>query len=173
MTPDEIYKKYKDSVFRVCRRYATNDLDAEDMLQEAFIKIFRAYDDFEKKAKIFTWIYRIATNTCIDQIRSAKRNKADSIDYLEEIPCKNTKQDVTEIHLTLNKLMKSFSKENREILFYYHIEGLKHDEIAEIMGVTRVAITKRFKKLESKFKHLSSLMLILLLQKQFSGNIQQ
>ncbi len=172
MTPDEMYKKYKDSVFRVCRRYATNDLDAEDMLQESFIKIFRAYEGFDHKAKVFTWIYRIAVNTCLDQIRAAKRNKAESIDYLEEIPCKNTKRDITDIHLTLNKLLKSFSKENREMLFYYYAEGLKHDEIADIMGVSRVAISKRFKKLESRFKHLSSLMLILLLQKQFSGNIK-
>ncbi|MGL1934921.1 MAG: sigma-70 family RNA polymerase sigma factor [Fibrobacterales bacterium] len=160
MRPEEIYTAHKDGVFRICRRYTHCDHDAEDLLQETFIKVFRSIDSYDGTSQMFTWIYRIATNNCLDYLRSKKGKDALSIDYIEEIPCKNVGREDTDRNLTLQKILKTFNKESRELLFLFYIEGLNHGEIADIMGVSRVAITRRIKRLEAKFPDLAAIMIV-------------
>jgi RNA polymerase sigma factor (sigma-70 family) len=160
MKPEEIFAEHKNGVFRICRRYTNCDQDAEDLLQETFIKVFRSIDSYDGTSKMFTWVYRIATNHCLDYIRAKKRKDTLSIDYIEEIPCKNIGREDSDRLMTLEKILKTFNKESRELLFLFYIEGLNHAEIADIMGVSRVAITRRLKRLEGRFPELAAIMIV-------------
>jgi RNA polymerase sigma-70 factor (ECF subfamily) len=67
--------KYQQMVFRVCRGFVVYKEDADDLMQETFIKAFRALDTFNQQAAFSTWIYRITLNTCLNYKRKNERNR--------------------------------------------------------------------------------------------------
>ena len=67
--------KYQTQVYRLCFRMAGNAEDAADLTQETFIKAWRSLEGFQFKAAFSTWLYRLASNVCLDHLRSAKRSR--------------------------------------------------------------------------------------------------
>src|SRR5262245_60439839 len=65
----EIVLKYQDRIYNLCRHMLGNAQDAEDAAQDVFLKAYQALPKFQPHASLFTWLYRIATNTCIDYRR--------------------------------------------------------------------------------------------------------
>jgi RNA polymerase sigma-70 factor (ECF subfamily) len=70
-----LVEKYQQMVFRVCRGFVVYKEDADDLMQETFIKAFRALDTFNQQAAFSTWIYRITLNTCLNYKRKNERNR--------------------------------------------------------------------------------------------------
>lgn len=70
-----LVEKYEQMVFRVCRGFAVFTEDADDLMQEVFIKAFRALDTFNQQAAFSTWLYRITLNTCLNYKRKNERNR--------------------------------------------------------------------------------------------------
>ncbi len=71
----QLVTAYEKSIYRVCWRFFMNEEDSLDAVQEVFLKVYRAVDRFEGRASLKTWIYRIATNTCISIAEKKKREK--------------------------------------------------------------------------------------------------
>lgn len=71
----EIYDLLGKKIYNTCLNYLQNESDAEDCTQEIFVEVFRSAENFKEDSALSTWIYRIAINKCIDQIRSSKRKK--------------------------------------------------------------------------------------------------
>ena len=154
LKPHEIYNDYKDSVFRVCFKYTKNQEEAEDLMQEAFIKIFKNLSKFKGDSKLFTWIYRVATNVCIDYFRAQKNKRTLSIEDFHEVLQSNLSSEGDDARLTLEKILSNLDENTREIIFLYHFEGLSHQEIGEVMGVSRVTVTKRLLKVQKEIQLL-------------------
>lgn len=140
-----IMLRHEDRVFSVCLRI-TGDRDrALDATQETFLTVFRKAGQFKGDAALGTWIYRIAVNTCYDQLRKAKRRRTDPIpDYLDPVD-PSAEGDIDsaalrpEIRAALDKLPVDF----RAAVVLSDIEGMSMSEVAQVLGVPAGTVKSR------------------------------
>lgn len=133
--------------------------DAEEVLQEAFVKAFFSIKNFKGNASFYTWLYRIVFNMAIDVKRKQKRRGGDKLelteDRLEEqnihapgLGVTHFKQPDEEIMQkkefeTANALLNSLSNDHKEVITMREIDGLSYDEIAETLKVSRGTVMSR------------------------------
>lgn len=134
---DAVMRAHEDRVFSVCLRIMGDRDGALDSTQETFLTVFRKADQFKGTAALGTWIYRIAVNTCYDQLRKAKRRRADPLPEHVD-PADPTAEEALEaaalrpeIRAALDGLPFAF----RAAVVLSDLEGLSLPEIAEALGV--------------------------------------
>ncbi|MGL1901968.1 MAG: sigma-70 family RNA polymerase sigma factor [Fibrobacterales bacterium] len=167
---ESVYNQYSNLVYRVCLRY-TREIDTvQDLVQEIFLKAYKNIDAFNEQSRPGTWLHKIAVNHCIDYYRKCKRNREDSVDYLEDIfedqRFMTSKQ--TDAKMTLEKIFKSLNGELKEIVVLAFVEGLSHQDIADQLKQDRSSISKKIKKFqESMSSHrdviFNTLLIVLVL----------
>ena len=133
----ELYNKYSPVLFGICLRYTKERTEAEDILQESFIKIYENIDSFKSEGSLEGWLKRIVVNVSINHYRKKiKENTVstdDEITYEEIIP-ENIFSELTSKELI--SLIQLLPEGYRMVFNLYAIEGFKHNEIAEMMGYT-------------------------------------
>lgn len=134
---EEIYRRFGDRMKSIAYNHLGNVPDAEDAVQETFIKVHRAASTFTGEAAFSTWIYRILINTCYDLLRKRKRRPEESpIDDVVET-AKRTAPAVDDTkRLALRRLLEELPEQRRTVFELFEIEGLSHAEIASILGIT-------------------------------------
>lgn len=118
----------------VCNRYAGSREDAEDYLQEAFIKVFDKLDTFQFNGSLEGWIRRVVVHTCLNHLRSRKLY----LDISEEAPIPDHKTPNAMADLgeqDLMKLIQALPSGYRTVFNMYAIDGYDHAEIAETLGI--------------------------------------
>ena len=150
---DEIFEEYWQKVLRLCMGYVNNHDLANDLAQETFIKVWQHLPKFRNESSVGTWIFRIATNYCIRQIKSDKTVK--------QINPPNLLDDADDNHEVENntKLLYQYISELPEVdrlIISLELEDLDQSEIASIVGMSntnvRVRIHRIKKKIGDKFK---------------------
>jgi RNA polymerase sigma-70 factor (ECF subfamily) len=134
---EEIYRLYGERMKSIAYHHLGTISDAEDAVQESFLKIHRAAGSYSGEAALSTWIYRIVVNTCYDQLRKRKRRPDES--PLDELPAplERTASSVDDAkRLTLHKLLRELPAQRRSVFTLFEIEGLSHAEIGGILGIT-------------------------------------
>jgi RNA polymerase sigma-70 factor (ECF subfamily) len=114
-----------------------NSTDAEDLLQEVFLLVYNKMASFQGQAALGTWLYRIATNRCLDHLRSrTKRNqsKTDSLDQKERADVSGPRETTAE-RLDLDQCIANLPDSYRAAFILYDVQGFEHREVAEILGV--------------------------------------
>lgn len=133
----ELYEAYRVPLFRVCLRYANDRAEAEDMLQEGFIKIFQDLKHYRGAGAFGGWMRKVVVNIALQHIR--KRKKLFPPIDLQEVHEKfQTDED---IHSDLNaqaltQLVQQLPPGYRAVFNLYVIEGFSHKEIAAQLGIT-------------------------------------
>lgn len=133
----QLYEHYSKKMFAVCLRYAKSRLDAEDILQEAFIKVFANIERFRGECPLKQWIKRIVINTALKHNRS-KLYQYPAKDILElenYLPDK----DITLSNFNFNELLKLIQQlpDGCQAIFnLYAIEGYPHKEIAQMLDIS-------------------------------------
>ncbi|MEO6096433.1 MAG: RNA polymerase sigma factor [Fibrobacteria bacterium] len=155
MDLEAIFRKYGDFVYRTCCRYFRDPADAEDVAQEVFLKLHRRLGEFRGDSALTTWIYRIAANTCIDALRSRKshvRFEETGMDAMDTMVAANLASchgDASLARIDLGRILAETDDRTREILFLTLAEGCSHEDVGEVVGLSKSAITKiinRFQK---------------------------
>ena len=132
----KLYERYKDKMFAICVRYAKSIEEAEDVFQEAFVKVFKNIHQYNYKGSFDGWIRRIFVNTAITNYKVNKKRY-----YQEEIDVTDYERetfDVNESEFTMDELMKAISElpvGYRTVFNLYAVEGYKHKEIAEMLDI--------------------------------------
>jgi RNA polymerase sigma factor (sigma-70 family) len=132
----ELYDKYSPVLFGMALRYASCSTEAEDMLQEAFINIFKNINQYKGHGSFEGWMKRILINASIGYIRKYKKYLNDSFDDVQEIKVKGVSFEDSDF--TKDELLNAIHSlpEGFRIVFnLYAIEGYKHREIAEILDI--------------------------------------
>jgi RNA polymerase sigma-70 factor (ECF subfamily) len=131
----ELYNRYSPKMLSVCYRFAPSREDAEDMLQEGFIKIFTQIHTFQSKGAFEGWIRRIIVHTCINVL---KRNKKfnDSLD-LEHANQASSRENIPSIMQAKQvvECIRLLPVGYRTVLNLYAIEGYSHKEIGEMLEI--------------------------------------
>ncbi len=145
---NEIVLRYKGKVFNYISRMIHNPSDAEDLAQETFIRAYMSIHTFQSRASLNTWLFRIATNQCIDYSRRIKRSqiKITSLaqEYEDQEETEREIPDSTfdpqklilnhELHEILDQAILELPEKLRTIALLYDIEGLSYEEISGIVS---------------------------------------
>jgi len=130
----EIYETYSPKVHRLCLGYTGDTMEADDLLQEVFIKAWQNLDKFRGDSQISTWIYRIAVNTCLYHLRSQKNKK--SVDIDKAIIKKEEETDDKEQQIELlYKCISELSEADRLIITLL-LEEVPYHEIAAVTEIS-------------------------------------
>jgi RNA polymerase sigma factor (sigma-70 family) len=133
---EEMYRRLSPRMYAVCLRYAGNAEEAEDILQEGFIKVFKKLDSFRSEGSFEGWVRRIFVNTAIEHFRRKK--------YL--MPVTEKEENTIEGKYTsvlddlgakdIMALVQELSPGYRTVFNMYVVEGYTHKEIADILGIS-------------------------------------
>lgn len=129
---DAIFKKYHIAIFTLCYRFVRNESDARELTQDVFIKIHRNLRKFNEKSKLFTWIYRIVSNTCFSFRRSRRRS---STAYEPTAASTSLERQVT-MRVAIDKALLKLPERQRMCFLLRHYDGYSFKEIGSIMGIT-------------------------------------
>lgn len=132
---EEIYRRLGPRMKSVAWNHLGNATDAEDAVQETFLKIHRAASTYTGEASLATWVIRILVNTCFDVLRRRKRRIEEApLDAEPRLHVAATVDDAKRI--TLRKLLDELPEQRRTVFTLFEIEGLSHAEIGRILGIT-------------------------------------
>jgi RNA polymerase sigma-70 factor (ECF subfamily) len=138
-----IYQAYREPTMALCLHVAGRRPEAEDAVQETFLSVHRALGEFRGESKLSTWIYRIAVR---EAIRQRARRREDRSAALEEEPAAPPAGNPAlrrEQRDALARGLDRLSAEHRTVLSLFAIDGLTHQEIAEILGVPEGTVWSR------------------------------
>ena len=141
MAQRRLYEINKGKMFAVCLRYSRNRTDAEDILQEGFIKVFRDLHQYTGEGVFEGWMRKVIVNTALQHLRKQKRlptevtleNHEFHLNYKEDIFDNDLQENRTQ---ELLKLMQEMPDGFRTVLNLYILEGYSHQEISEICGIS-------------------------------------
>lgn len=156
-----LYEKYKVKLFMICLRYAAGRMEAEDFLQEGFIKIFRDLHQFNpERGSLSGWMQQVVRNTIFEHFRR-KRIKLSPVppeDLTEQFM---VQEDIfSTLHLQeLTALIQNLPPGYRTVFNMYIIDGYSHQEIAEVLGISvntsKTQLFKAKKMLRGQLQSLS------------------
>ena len=143
---DELVRRYQERIYATVYHMTSNHEDANDLAQESFIKGFQALKSFKGGSSFYTWLYRIAVNKTINFLKQRKNRSAMSLndvdfnaekdpDLVALISDKTPRRDAAlgELQKKLNEAMQKLSEPHRLVVTLHDVQGLAHEEIAEIM----------------------------------------
>lgn len=145
-----VYEANYPKVIRLCLGYTNGDaILSKDLTQEIFIKVWQNLETFRNQSSISTWIYRIAVNTCLIELRKKRTLRlSNHLNHLEQ----STESFVDDKETKLKQLYKCISRlktENKSIILL-ELEGLPQKEIAEIMGLSHETIRVRIHRVKNE-----------------------
>ena len=132
----ELYQKYSSKMLSVCYRFAHNREDAEDMLQEGFIKVFSQIHTFQNKGAFEGWIRRIVVHTCINHLKKNKKFN-ESVDIIHATSVQVREESVPSIVQAKQvvECIRILPIGYRTVLNLYAIEGYSHKEISDMLDI--------------------------------------
>ena len=157
----KLYNQYCDGMFAIAMRFVKDTMEAEDVVQEAFIKAFTKLHQYKGEVTFGAWLKRIVINKCIDTIKARKQHWAD----LEEVHLKvvdNTYEDewlvddaimLDDVKQAINTLPDKY----RYVVMLFLMEGYDHQEIAQILNISEVASRTQLSRGKAKLKDLLKL----------------
>lgn len=154
-----LLKRHKDSVFNFIYRFVGNHSEAEDLLQDVFLKIFDKAQDYKPLGKFKTWLYTMARNQCVDHYRRKQIRKAESLNknidsdseqtFLDQLASENVDTETSlkqrELDSILEAALQSLSEEQREVVLLRSKMGFKFDEIAEMTNNSSNTVKSRMR----------------------------
>ena len=145
-----LYEDHYPQMMGVCLRYAKNEHDALDILQEGFIKIFRNIAKYQPGTTLTAWIRRIMVNTAIDYYRKSIRRRTEDLDTAFELRSLEADAVSQCSEKEILEAVQQLTPAYRVVFNLYVIEGYSHKEIADLMNITES--TSRSNLVKSRMK---------------------
>ncbi|MBJ6369523.1 RNA polymerase sigma factor [Snuella sedimenti] len=141
-----LYENYADSLYGVIKKVISDEDTAQDVLQETFIKVWRYSKKYDaSKAKLFTWLYRIAYNSAIDKVRSLK-NKTEKEVQIDVSPVyKITINELNQDVLDIKTHLKTLDEKYQIVINALFFEGMTQQEASEELDIPLGTIKSRLK----------------------------
>ena len=139
---DGLYVRYQDYVYNVCLGILSNPDDARDCAQETFLRAYCKVADFRAEAAFSTWLYRIAVNVCVGQLRKRRRGRMASLEdeSVREIPdegprpWRGLERQVDE--QLVRRVVAELPEDYRVVLVLRYFQELSHEEMVTVLGYT-------------------------------------
>lgn len=144
---EPVYEKYKDNIFAIGFNYFKNSIEADDVVQETFLKLARSGKEFENEEHLRNWLIRVAVNECKRvSLSSWVKKKVRLEEYTGQIDF-----DTNEESRVFTAVM-SLPKKYRQVIHLYYYEDCCTAEIADYLGISQTAVTTRLLRGRKKLK---------------------
>ncbi len=164
---EQLIAEHQKRIFSIAYRIAGNQEDASDMAQEVLIKIFRNLKNFRGDSKFSTWLYRVATTTCLDEQKKMRRHTAYSLDETLETEDGNVAPEPVDtgptpeeslerkamrqaIHQAIGKL----KEEHKKVILLREVQGLSYEEIAQVLNCSEGTVKSRINRARDQLKKI-------------------
>ena len=156
-----LVKKYQQKIYWHIRRMVIDHDDADDLVQDTFIKVWKYLGNFRNDSQLYTWLYRIASNECITFLNKKKQKNNIAIDDmpydLSDTLADNSQISADKIQLKLQQALITLPEKQRLVFNMKYYDELKYEEISEILGTSVGALKASYhlavKKIEEFVKH--------------------
>ena len=157
----ELIKLYKERLYWHIRKIVVSHDDADDVLQNTFIKVYKNIDKFNQESKLFSWMYRIATNESITFINKRAKDRNVDISEMHEQLASSLESDVyfsgDEIQIILQKAIATLPQKQQLVFNMKYFDEIKYNEMSEILETSVGALKSSYfhavKKIESYIKN--------------------
>ena len=164
----ELISLYKERLYWHVRKIVISHDDADDVLQNTFIKIYKNLGKFKQESKLFSWMYRIATNEAITFINKRNKERKVEISEVQEHLVSTLENDIyfsgEEIQEILQKAIASLPQKQQLVFNMKYFDNIKYTQISEILGTSVGALKASYfhavKKIESYIKKQNKLNLL-------------
>ena len=151
-----VVEKYGERLYWHIRRMVTTHEDADDLLQNTFIKVWNSLPQFREESSLYTWLYRIATNEAITFVKRAKMRSFLSLsDYYKEVE-NHLESDIyfsgSEIQKKLHKAIQRLPKKQRAVFVMRYFDEMKYEDISEILDTSVGALKASYHHAYSKIQ---------------------
>ena len=151
---EEIFRKNRDRVFRLCCMYSGDEDLRKDLMQDIFIRVWENMNSFRGEAAMSTWIYRIALNTCLTHVRTIKRSLKvnplpDKFDIADTETNKDEEKSLDFFIHSVNQL-PSFDR----TLISLYLEDLSGKEIADITGISEANVRVKIHRIKDRLSEM-------------------
>lgn len=163
----ELIEAYENKVFNIALGILKNYDDANDMAQEAFIRIFKSIKSFKGESAFSTWIYRITVNVCLDEFRKRKNKKTFSIDedirfgdseitreIIDDSPSPDTIVEKNELKKVVHDAISELSEEHQTVIVLRDIQGFSYEEISEMTKTPQGTVKSRISRARNALKDI-------------------
>jgi RNA polymerase sigma-70 factor (ECF subfamily) len=158
----KLVNKYKERLYWHIRKMVMDHDDADDILQNTFIKVWRSVDKFREESSLYTWLYRIATNESLTFISSTKRRSMIPMNDTSEFLMNNLESDVyfdgDEIQLRLQEAILKLPEKQRIVFNLKYFEEMKYEDMSQVLDTSVGALKASFhhaaKKVEEYLKNI-------------------
>ncbi len=155
-----IVLKYQNRLFRVALGILGDEDTAMDIAQDAFVKAYGHLMKFREDSGLYTWLYRILYNLCISHLRRKKivsflsfDDDDESREFVSNLPDPEENFERKEIKNRINEALEKLPERQRSVFIMKQIEGLKHEEIASITGITEGAVKASYFQAVQKLRN--------------------
>jgi len=161
---EEIVRAHQARIITLCRYLLGNAADAEDAAQDVFIKAFKGLKNFRPEAALYTWLYRIAVNTCIDRKRKpfflSLFHADDTGEGADEgfhalqsdDPSPEKLVESQQVSQEIQRALKKLSPKLRAAIVLKEIEGLRYEEIGEVLDISLGTVKSRISRAREELK---------------------
>lgn len=157
---NEVVKRYQERLYWHVRRMVVTHEDANDVLQNVFIKVWRALGDFREEANLYTWLYRIATNESLTYIEQQKRRSSLSLnDFEGALENKLTAEkgfDANKLEWRLQQAIQSLPDKQRAVFNLRYYDEMPYEQMSAVLetsvGALKASYHHAVKKIEAFFK---------------------
>ena len=139
--------RYQNMVYRIALHYFGNSQDAEDAVQEVFLRLYAAEKSFESPEHLRRWLIRVTVNVCRDVLRSPWRRRRVSLEELPEEPVFDQPEQAA-----LYREVMALPEKYRTVLNLFYYEELSVKEIGELLGLRTSAVTTRLHRARARLK---------------------
>lgn len=159
---DELVRRYETKIYTLAYRFTGNHADAGDLAQETFIRVYQSLSSFRGDSSFATWLYRVASNVCRDELRRQQRRKKVSLDEMLQQPsgpalysAEESPQEAlekAEIRELVQGCLDELSEEHRLILVMREIQGLSYEEMADTLDCNLGTVKSRLSRARQALK---------------------
>lgn len=160
---EQLVLRYQTQVYNLALRMVSNDADAQDLAQEAFVRAWRALDSFQFSSQFSTWLYRLTSNICIDFLRAQKKHKAVSLTVLQDdetqqwdmedsAPLPEAQMIDREEHEALAEAIASLDPEYRQVLVLRIVNDCSYQQISQVLGIREGTVKSRLSRAREQLR---------------------
>jgi RNA polymerase sigma-70 factor, ECF subfamily len=137
----ELYALYGPMVYRRCARLLDDPEAARDATQEVFLKLVRNMVKLEERETVLPWMYRVATNHCLNVRRDAPPRRDEELD--DDLPLQRSRTDEYPDRALVQSVLSRFDVATQTVAVAVIVDGMHHEEVAKVLGVSRRAIERK------------------------------
>lgn len=156
---EDIVRRHQDRIYNLCRYMLQDTHDAQDAAQDVFVKAYAGLKAFKPDASLYTWLYRIAVNTCLDYKRKSRPEQPQDESFLLDDlastePSPEQRYQSKEIGQAIQAALQKLPEHLRAAIVLKEIEELSYEEIAEVLHTSLGTVKSRISRAREELRRL-------------------